>query len=185
MSCVRVPLLPFALVSAGMRMSCMYDCSVQACLSLQTCHFYSGSVSDVCSWSPRHKFYACGTATPLHCVYMSSILCGFSHHLTIVLFLCIQGFNYFLCHWLLQSVLKILKFKTDSNIDMQDTQLNNHMEWKLCCYIYHKTCRHICIFKCVQYLCIYYSYYKWKEKNPSVSVFESYVKEVDNREVDL
>lgn len=30
MSCVRVPMLPSALVSAGMRMSCMYDCRVQS-----------------------------------------------------------------------------------------------------------------------------------------------------------
>lgn len=68
LSCVQAPMLPFALMSAGMRMSCMYDCSAQACLSSQTCHSHSGSVSSVCSCGPRHQFDVRVTATSLYCV---------------------------------------------------------------------------------------------------------------------
>lgn len=173
-------MLPFALVSAGMRMSCMYDCSAQACLSLQTCHFYSGSVSDVCPWSPRHQFYACVTATPLYCVYVSSILCGFSHHLTIVLFLFYLSIHLLSLPltpatsaqnsrvWEKKINVRIFftfireiwprwqSFETDrhKNRHIQDTQLNNKTEWQLRRYIYHTTVGHICIFKCARCLCV-------------------------------
>lgn len=46
-------------VSAGMRTGWMCGCSMQVCLSFQTCHFYSGSISDVRSRGPGHQQWQC------------------------------------------------------------------------------------------------------------------------------